>query len=115
MTDQSFAPPNAYPNMVVNNFTVTGATSNTGTGTSTTSGSQVRTGSETISGGFNSTGGTTIGGAGATVIGAVFNGATITGGNTGTLTNGPHTGNPFTFLEITVNGTNGAIPVFALS
>jgi hypothetical protein len=112
--DDSYAPPGAFPNMAVNNLTITGSTSNTSTGTNTVSGSNVRLGSETIEGSL-SVGGVASIGSVASVVGAVFTGATITGGNTGTLTNSPHTGNPFTFLEINVNGTVGAVPVYALS
>lgn len=105
---------NAYPNMAVGNLSVYGGTVNQGG--STVTGNSVRTGSETISGSSSIGGSVSIGGANAaSVVAAAFTGATITGAATGTLTNGPHSGNPFTFLEITVNGTTGAIPVFALS
>ena len=100
--DDSYTAPGAYPNMAVGNLTIAGSTTSLGNG--------VKTGSETI------TGSLTVGsGNAATVVGAAVSGATITGAATGTLTNSPHSGNPFTFLEITVNGTVGAIPVYAMT
>ena len=108
MTDESNAPPGSFQNLAVGNLTIAGSTTNLSTGTNTVSGSNVRLGSETIEGTLSV-------GSVATVVSAAFTGATITGGNTGTLTNSPHTGNPFTFLEINVNGTVGAVPVYALT
>ena len=114
MADDSYTAPGAYPNMAVGNLTVYGGTVNQGG--STVTGNSNRTGSETISGSSSIGGSISVGGANAaTVVAAAFTGATITGASTGTLTNSPHSGNPFTFLEISVNGTVGAIPVFALS
>ena len=110
MADDSYAAPGAFPNMAVNNLTVAGAMATTGTATVT--GSQTITGGETI-GGAVSIGGSASIGSVASVVAATFTGATVAGGNTGTLTNSPHTGNPFTFLEINVNGTLGAVPVYA--
>ena len=113
-SDDSYAAPGSYPNMAVGNLSVFGGTTNLGG--STVTGNSIRTGSETISGSSSIGGSISVGGANAaTVVSAVFSGATITGSSTGTLTNGPHTGNPFTFLEISVNGTVGAIPVYALT
>ena len=114
MTDESNAPPGSFQNLAVGNLTITGSTSNLSTGTNTVAGSNVRLGSETIEGSL-SVGGVASLGSVPSVVSAAFTGATITGGNTGTLTNSPHTGNPFTFLEITVNGTLGAVPVYPLS
>ena len=106
------APPNAFPDMVVGNMTVSGGMLTQGN--STVSGSRVTTGSETISGSASIGAGLSVNGAATSVPAATFTGAeTLTGAHTGTLTNCPHTGDPFTYLEISVNGTLGVIPVFA--
>lgn len=43
------------------------------------------------------------------------NATTTTGGNVGTLTNCPHTGNPALYAEVSVNGTTYCVPCFALT
>lgn len=103
-----YAAPNNNPNAAFGNVTISGGLITQGN--ATVQGSRITTGGETVGAGLS------ISGAAATLPGVAYaNMATITGSATGTLTNSPHSGNPFTFLEITVNGTNGCIPVFALS